>query len=429
LNIFALSTRFLTAELVRVTLLTRNSLPNKGVALGFKILPSSPPRSAGSSISRRGLSRQAGVELGASELGEGAQVSKGERGLRITERAMLASGVVLFCFLVVRLGADNVFANLRMIGWGILLIIAAEILAFLANTLGWRAVFSPGARAPSFGQLLLVRIAGDGVNYLTPTATMGGEFVRVRMLQGRAPTPSLAASVMVAKLTQTVGLVIYIASGLFIVLDNIRLPAAAKMGMLGSLALFAVMLFVLLFLQRRGLLTPALRLTGRWRFLRFLAPLRSSAERIDAEMSRVHRESLGRVVLSSVAFALGFACGVIESYLILWCFGLPTSFELALAIDVLGVALNNLMFFVPLRVGTQEAGKALVFAMLGLNPTQGLAAGVVCRIRELIWAFAGLAVLAHSHMPVRVTLSSIAFSIFWARRIPNEPDRDRTAAE
>ena len=49
--------------------------------------------------------------------------------------------------------------------------------------------------------------------------------------------------------------------------------------------------------------------------------------------------------------------------------------------------LNNLMFFVPLRVGTQEAGKVLVFAMLGLNPAQGLAAGLISRIRELAWAF------------------------------------------
>ena len=90
-------------------------------------------------------------------------------------------------FLVARLGADNILANLRMVGWGILLIIAAEILAFLANTLGWRVAFPRQGVVPSFGQLLLARIAGDGVNYLTPTATMGGEFVRVRMLQGQAP--------------------------------------------------------------------------------------------------------------------------------------------------------------------------------------------------------------------------------------------------
>jgi glycosyltransferase 2 family protein len=356
------------------------------------------------------LSRESEVEPLASELDRPAQVTSGERHLRTTERVVLASGIVLFFFLVARLGADNILANLRMVGWGILLIIGAEILAFLANTLGWRLAFPRQGAVPSFRHLLLARIAGDGVNYLTPTATMGGEFVRVRMLQGQASTPSLAASVIVAKLTQTVGLVIYISGGLFIVLDNLRLPIGAKLGIIGSLALLAIILLALVFVQRRGLLMPALRFSERWTFLRFLAPLRSSAERIDAEMSRIHRESFGRVILSSVAFALGFACGVIESYLILWCFGIPTSLQLALAVDVLGVAINNLTFFVPLRVGTQEAGKTLVFAMLGLSPTQGLAAGVVCRIRELIWAFLGLAILARSRLSVRSIPTSIETS-------------------
>jgi len=356
------------------------------------------------------LSRESEVEPLASELDRPAQVTSGERHLRTTERVVLASGIVLFFFLVARLGADNILANLRMVGWGILLILGAEILAFLANTLGWRLAFPRQEAVPSFRHLLLARIAGDGVNYLTPTATMGGEFVRVRMLQGQASTPSLAASVIVAKLTQTVGLVIYISGGLFIVLDNLRLPVGAKLGIIGSLALLAIILLALVFVQRRGLLMPALRFSERWTFLRFLAPLRSSAERIDAEMSRIHRESFGRVILSSVAFALGFACGVIESYLILWCFGIPTSFQLALAVDVLGVAINNLTFFVPLRVGTQEAGKTLVFAMLGLSPTQGLAAGVVCRIRELIWAFLGLAILARSRLSVRSIPTSIETS-------------------
>ena len=372
------------------------------------------------------MPRESKVEPLASGLDRPAQVSSGERHLRMTERVVLASGIVLFFFLIMRLGADNILANLRMVGWGILLIIAAEILAFLANTLGWRLAFPHQGVVPSFGQLLLARIAGDGVNYLTPTATLGGEFVRVRMLQGQAATPSLAASVIVAKLTQTVGLVIYISSGLFIVLDDIGLPTAAKIGMLGSLALFAVILLALLFLKRSGLLTPVLGFTDRWSLLRFLAPLRSSAERIDIEISRVQRESLGRVVLSCVAFALGFACGVIESYLILWFFDIPASFQLALAIDVLGVALSNLTFFIPFRVGTQEAGKALVFAMLGLSPTQGLAAGVVCRTRELSWALIGLQVLAHSQLKLRLASRSIESSILCASESQTNRRRDRT---
>jgi glycosyltransferase 2 family protein len=388
--------------------------------LGFKVLAFSTRSTGKPHVWRQRLSPA--LEQPAESATEGSpQVSRRERGLRIAERIVLASGIILFFVLVAQLGVDNVLANLRMIGWGILLIIAAEILAFILNTLGWHAAFPRGGRVPSFGQLLLARIAGDGVNYLTPTATMGGEFVRVRMLQGQAPVPSLAASVMVAKLTQTVGVVIFVSCGLLLVVEELRLPAGAIWGIFGSLVLFAAVLAGLLFLQRRGLLAPALRFAERWPPLRFLAPLRSPLEQIDAETSRVHRESTGRIVLSSMAFALGFACGIIETYLILWFFGTPVSLKLILAVEVLGVALNNLMFFVPLRAGTQEAGKALVFAMLGLSPAQGLAAGVICRIRELTWAFIGLAILARSRLSIRSLPTSILLT-------PARPLQDKSKA-
>jgi uncharacterized membrane protein YbhN (UPF0104 family) len=368
--------------------------------LGFKVSATSPRKPDTPPTSPDPVPRDFGMEPAESEPDK-VTVSKGEHHLRLAERLVLASGIILFCFLVVRLGADNILANLRMVGWGILVIIAAEILAFLANALGWRMAFSREGTVPSFGQLLLARIAGDGVNYLTPTATLGGEFVRVRMLQGQAPMTSIAASVVVAKLTQTVGLLVFVSCGLLLVIEELRLPSSVKWGILASLVLFAAIMGGLLFLQRRRLLTPALDFAIRRLRLKFLARFRVPLEQLDAEMARVHRESAFRIFLSAGIFALGFGYGVIETYLIIWFFGIPVSLKLALAIEVLGVVINNLTFFVPLRAGTQEAGKALAFALVGLGPAQGLAAGVIYRIRELTWAFIGLAVLTHSRVSLR----------------------------
>ena len=379
--------------------------------MGIKVLATSPRSSGETPTSRDTLPHDSGTEPVASDLDKATPVSKGERHLRTAERLVLASGIILFCFLVARLGADNILANLRMVGWGILLIIAAEMLAFLANTLGWRVAFSRQGIVPSFGQLLLARIAGDGVNYLTPTATMGGEFVRVRMLQGQAPAPSLAASVMVAKLTQTVGLLVFVSCGLLLVIDELRLPSAVNWGILASLVCFAAMMAGLLFLQSRGLLTPALDFAVRGLRLRFLTRFRAPLEQLDAEMARVHRESSFRIFLSVGIFALGFAQGAIDTYLIIWFFGIPVSLKLALTIEVLRVVLNNLTFFVPLRAGTQEAGQALAFAMVGLSAAQGLAAGVIYRIRELTWAFIGLAILARSGVGHRSVPRSLETSV------------------
>ena len=63
------------------------------------------------------------------------------------------------------------------------------------------------------------------------------------------------------------------------------------------------------------------------------------------------------------------------------------------AIEVLSRALNHMFVFVPGRVGAAEGVRVGVFMVLGLPASQGLAAGLVRRGRELVWVLPGLAVL------------------------------------
>ena len=51
------------------------------------------------------------------------------------ERGLLLAGVVLFVVLVRRLGAAEVWSNLRLVGWGFLLVLAQEGVSYCLNTL------------------------------------------------------------------------------------------------------------------------------------------------------------------------------------------------------------------------------------------------------------------------------------------------------
>ncbi|MGH7332568.1 MAG: lysylphosphatidylglycerol synthase domain-containing protein [Candidatus Rokuibacteriota bacterium] len=310
--------------------------------------------------------------------------------IALVERVLLVGGVVLFGILVYRLGAEAVLANLGVVGWGIVPIVFQEILALSANTAGWRAAF-PSPRPPlSFPRLMITRLAGDAVNYLTPTATLGGEFVRTRMLRGYAPTTSVVASITVAKFTQTVGLLAFLLFGVVVIVDHSRLPEAVRWGLPLGLAILGGGLASLLVLQRWGFFGTILRWIEGWRLLRHLAHrLRPTVDELDREIAGTTRRG---IVLSSTAFACGWALGTVESWIVLYFLGLPVTLERALTIEILGVAFNNLLFFVPLRAGTQEVGKVLAFTMVGLSPVQGLAAGILYRIRELFWACVGLVI-------------------------------------
>ncbi len=305
------------------------------------------------------------------------------------EAAFFLLGIALFAWLAQRFGWSTLVDAVQLAGWGLLAVVAQEILAHLLNTLGWYFAFARTSRHPPFSSMLLARIAGDAANYLTPTATLGGEFVRLQLLRDAAHGRELVASLAVAKLAQSAGQVVFIAAGALVLLPALALDAKWWWTIAATIALMAVALAVLLWWQRRGMFTSLGGWLGRAnplareRWDRRLAVL-------DAEVSRVYQEAGLRMPLSVLAFALGWAAGVIEMYLILWCLGLPASWSLALAIEVLSVTVDGLLFFIPAKMGAQEGGKALIFALLGLDPSRGFSAGVLRRIRELVWSGVGL---------------------------------------
>jgi putative membrane protein len=332
----------------------------------------------------------------------------GRRGrvLRLLELAVLLAGLVLFATLVRRLGAGSVLTNLRLVGWGIALIIGQEILAYVANTLGWQEAFPRGRPRIAFRHLLAARIAGDAVNYVTPTATVGGELVRLQLLRGRAATIDIATSVAVAKVSQTVGQVTFVVAGLALILLHTPLPPATRLGLVLGAAVLSALVVALVLAQRRGMLAPLVRVAAIFDRHERLATLTHRLRHLDAEIARFHGARDGAFVRSAACFLAGWALGALEIYLMLWLLGLPASVQRAFTIEVLSVAIDTTLFFVPGKVGTQEGGKVLIFSVLGLDPAKGLSVGILRRIRELSWALVGLAILSRRHLPARPVATS-----------------------
>ena len=111
---------------------------------------------------------------------------------------------------------------------------------------------------------------------------------------------------------------------------------------------------------------------------------------LDATLARL---GPWRAAASLGCFVAGWAVGAAEIYLILRWVGGAVDWQTALALETGSVLIDGILFFVPAKVGTQEGGKVVLFAALGLNPARGLTVGVVRRIRELTYAGLGLVAL------------------------------------
>jgi putative membrane protein len=308
------------------------------------------------------------------------------------ERGLLLAGVVLFVVLVRRLGAAQVWSNLRLVGWGFLLVLVQEAVSYGLNTLAWSYAFPPPRPPIRFGQLLAARLGGEAINNLTPTATIGGEVVRARMLEGLCAPHAAWASVAVAKLSQTAAQMLFVFVGLLVVARDVPLPEGFRAGLFIGLAAITGGLLLGIALQRRGMFGAAAGLAERLG-LHVPQALHEQIAHLDGEIARLY-QAPGAFAASVACFFGAWCMGPVEVFIIMSCLQLSPTWGLAITVEVLSVAIDALFFFVPAKAGVQEGGKALIFRLLGLDPAKGLVLGIVRRLRELTWSLIGLVLLA-----------------------------------
>ncbi len=301
---------------------------------------------------------------------------------------ILALGTATFLYLLLSFGPMLVWDRLRGFGWGFAVVIPFQVFDHMLNAMGWRLAFTPSeAGKVSFWELVRVRIGGDGVNYLTPSGNIAGEFVRPGMLRSTLTHDARVTSVVVAKATQSVGQALFVLFGLIYLLN--AQVYAFKAGQAGwaaagmSVILFGVALCVGLFAAR----PPA------WLRTRFPGAVEKT------EPVRRHlREFLGRHPLrlmgSIFFFMLGYAWGAAEIWLICQFLGVPVGPEMALCVEFLSNVVDSFAFMVPAKIGTQEAGKTAIFKGLGLGADIGFTVGLIRHAREILWAGAGLGMFA-----------------------------------
>jgi hypothetical protein len=236
-----------------------------------------------------------------------------------------------------------------------------------------------------------MRIAGDAVNYVTPTAAVGGELVRVALLRRFVAAVPAIASVVLLVVTQFFSQVVFVSVGIVYCLPRLLAgPWAAAVAV--PAGFLVAILAGLIFLAVRS--DGFRRIDGLARRVPWLARFADAgnAEALDREIFGAVRARPFDLAAAVFCFLGAWSVGVVEARLILSFLGTPVSWGTAFSIESLSVLIETAFFFVPAKAGTQEGGKVAIFAALGLAVSDGLALGVVRRLRELAWAMMGLIV-------------------------------------
>lgn len=306
----------------------------------------------------------------------------------LLEGSLYLVGAALLGSLIYQIGPEKLFQDISLVGWGFALVFAQEILTISTATLGWVYALQPDARSVSFWRLGSYRVIAEAINHLTPTATLGGEIVRARLIAPSIGGREAAASVTLAKTAETAGQVTFLTLGLGLVLPFVEKLGGYRWAMLALVAGAAVGIVLLVRLLDRGLFARASKR------LKWFARYEQDLAAVDARIKDCVRRRPADLARSIGWHTASYAVRLVEVWIILAFLGIRPSWELVLGIEVLSVLIDGIFFFVPAKLGTQEGGKMLIFLALGLPVEKGLALGLVRRGRELVWDAAGFALYA-----------------------------------
>ncbi|MBI4640667.1 MAG: flippase-like domain-containing protein [Candidatus Tectomicrobia bacterium] len=307
----------------------------------------------------------------------------------------LALGVIIYGLLFFKIGVTAVLDQISLLRWNLLFIVILQVLSHGVNASAWSLTLGEERSLFHFRRFFLARLAGEAVNYITPSAYLGGEPLKAYLIKDMLPLPRGMATVIVAKTTHIVSEAIFVFLGVFLSFSQLTLPPHLKISMIVVLLLTIPVLAFLLISQQAGGFSFAIRLLARFKIDRgYLAQTADEVKKMEENLEQFYKRDKRRFFLSTLLSFLGWMVGVLEIFFIIWFLGGPPDLLTAMIIETMAQIVTALTFFVPGKIGTLEGGQALIFALLGMNMTMGFSLGIIRRIRELIWVGLGLLVIA-----------------------------------
>lgn len=314
---------------------------------------------------------------------------------RLMAFTLLLMGLLLIGVMMQQVGLQGLREGFSLVGPWLLPYLMLEAIPLLLHTAGWASCF-PARRLPlPFWRLLLIRLSGSSIDEVTPTAMIGGEVVRVLLLEPWMSPQQATSTVVINKASISLAKMIFLSLGLLYVTQRMSLPAGLQLSIIVSIGLISLGLIGFVALQRYGALS---KLVGRVERLGIVPALCQRLNRhllpLDNQFKTYYTQHFCRYLLSLMFHFAAYIFEVVKTYVLLH--GLLGEQAPGIAntamITVLVLALDQMFFFVPGRIGTLEGSRFVILSSLGIGQVYGLAFGLLARLDKLIWSGMGLLV-------------------------------------
>ena len=300
-------------------------------------------------------------------------------------------GILIFAFIVYRIGPVQIWNHIRKITWqNFLILMGLRFLYWVLRTINWKVILDRYECDNSLPHMFAARMCSHAVSQLTPSAQVGGEAARIFMLKCSSRKISLA-SVIVDKTIEFLAVIVFTVIGVTVALTRLPLAGKHKTLFIGFVVLASLLLLFIISKQKKGLFGWLRDVLVKMRLkFKFMEKHRDTIEETDVYISDFYRRHRKTFVGVFLLYSLLLLLWTAEIHLTLQFIGAD---NISFLDSFLVTALGNLAFifpFIPASLGIYEATYVALFALLGKGTDVGFTLVILRRILALLWAGIGL---------------------------------------
>ncbi len=296
---------------------------------------------------------------------------------------------------------NQVMSSMKQVGYRFFWLMATTFVGYLFGTIGWKYCMGPQGAHLSLKDLFFIRHIGETVSIINPTSVVGGEALKIYMLQDKGIERSvLITSVLISRAMMVVTQIfLFLLALAWLLLFDAAFSMEIPWVGAGIFLALAAITGVLFRLKPKRLLRD-LALRTRWgKFLQKRTELlRAQARQMLLELSDYFKYNRKALALSFLFFALHWFFGAMEFYLILLFLGAKVTIIKAILVDMGVVFFKVAGAFVPGQIGVEEYGNKVMLSTIGLPGTEiWVTASILRRTRQLCWIVFGLLIYLFMH--------------------------------
>lgn len=269
---------------------------------------------------------------------------------------------------------------------------------YLINACAWYQIIHDGDTPKvSFWRIYKLTISGYALNSITPVGVLGGEPYRIVELTPFIGATRASSSVILYSMMHIFSHFCFWAFSiaLFIVLYGTNMNVGLAITIAACTAFCALGFYFFFRGYRDGLAMRGLRFFGSWPLIgksikNFCEKNENAIRKVDEQIAQLHAQHR-KTFYSSLC--LEFAArilGCLELLFIMWILTDEVTFAQCILMQAFASLLANLMFFIPMQMGTREGSMALFVNSIKMNAALGVLTGLITRLREVIWTAIGL---------------------------------------